>query len=56
MLFYEVRILINDITDKDIKELNDEELRELVGKLCEATLKRHNIDTICVTYGGDQNE
>ncbi len=48
--------MINDITDKDIAELNDEDLRELIGKLCEATLNKNNIDTICVTYGGNQNE
>ena len=48
--------MINDITDKDIAELNDADLRELIGKLCEATLNRNNIDTICVTYGGNQDE
>jgi len=48
--------VINDITDKDIAELNDTDLRELIGKLCEATLNKNNIDTMCVTYGGDQNE
>lgn len=48
--------MINDITDIDISELNDSDLRELIGKLCEATLKKHNIDTLCVTYGGKQDE
>ena len=48
--------MINDVTDKDISELSDADLRELVGKLCEATLNEHNIDTICVTYGGKQEE
>ncbi len=48
--------MINDITDKDIAELNDADLRELIGKLCEATLHKNNIDTICVTYGGNQDE
>lgn len=48
--------MINDITDKDIAELNDTDLRELIGKLCEATLNKNNIDTICVTYGGNQDE
>lgn len=48
--------MINDITDKDIAELNDTDLRELIGKLCEATLNKNNIDTMCVTYGGNQNE
>ena len=48
--------MIDDITDQDIKELNDSDLRELIGKLCEATLNKNNIDTICVTYGGNQDE
>lgn len=48
--------MINDVTDRDIAELNDSDLRELIGKLCEATLNKHNIDTICVTYGGNQDE
>ena len=48
--------MINDITDKDIAELTDTDLRELIGKLCEATLNKNNIDTICVTYGGNQDE
>lgn len=48
--------MINDITDKDIAQLNDADLRELIGKLCEATLNKYNIDTICVTYGGNQDE
>ena len=48
--------MINDITDKDIAKLNDTELRELIGKLCEATLEKNHIDTVCVTYGGKQDE
>ena len=48
--------MINDITDKDIAKLNDTELRELIGKLCEATLDKNYIDTVCVTYGGNQDE
>lgn len=48
--------MINDITCKDIKELSDTDLRELIGKLCEATLNKNNIDTMCVTYGGNQDE
>ena len=48
--------MINDVTDKDIENLNDSDLRELIGRLCEATLNKHNIDTICVTYGGNQDE
>lgn len=49
-------MVINDVTDKDIAELNDDDLRELIGKLCEATLNKYNIDTMCVSYGGNQNE
>lgn len=44
--------MINDITDIDIAELTDTDLRELIGKLCEATLNKNNIDTMCLTYGG----
>ena len=48
--------MINDVTDKDISELNDSDLRDLIGKLCEATLNKYGIDSICVTYGGNQDE
>ena len=44
--------MINDV----IKQLNDADLRELIGKLCEATLNENKIDTMCVTYGGNQDE
>lgn len=43
-----------DITKEDIKLLNDSDLRELIGKLCEATLKKQNHSPSCVTYGGSQ--
>ena len=48
--------VINDVTDKDIQELNDADLRDLIGKLCEVTLNKYGIDSICVTYGGNQDE
>ena len=48
--------MINDVEDNDIKQLNDADLRELIGKLCEATLSEKKIDTMCVTYGGNQDE
>ena len=48
--------MINDVDDNDIKQLNDADLRELIGKLCEATLNENKIDTMCVTYGGNQDE
>lgn len=48
--------MINDVTGKDISELNDSDLRDLIGKLCEATLKKYGIDPICTTYGGNQDE
>ena len=55
-LFKEVKMVINDVTDKDIEELNDADLRDLIGKLCEVTLNKYGIDPICVTYGGNQDE
>ena len=48
--------MINDVTGKDISDLNDADLRDLIGKLCEATLNKYGIDSICVTYGGNQDE
>jgi hypothetical protein len=47
--------LMLEITGDDIALLNDTDLRTLVGRLCEAELRRHRISTATVTYGGDQN-
>jgi hypothetical protein len=43
-----------EITDNDIAGLSDEDLRTLVGRLCEAELRRHGHPVAAVTYGGDQ--
>ncbi|MHC2313113.1 hypothetical protein ACVIHC_000159 [Bradyrhizobium diazoefficiens] len=44
-----------EITRDDIAALNDEDLRTLIGLLCEAELRRANLPVSAVTYGGDQN-
>lgn len=43
-----------DITSDDISQLNDVDLRELVGRLCEAELVSHGLSPAAVTYGGNQ--
>lgn len=43
-----------DITSADISELNDADLRELVGRLCEAEIAKQNLSTLCVDWGGAQ--
>lgn len=44
-----------NITGKDISDLNDTDLRSLIGLLCEAELSSNGLPTAGVTYGGDQN-
>lgn len=44
-----------EITGSHIKELNDTDLRELVGRLCEADLRSEGLQTNAVTWGGHQN-
>jgi hypothetical protein len=44
-----------EITGDDIAALGDEDLRALVGLLCEAELRRRNLSPSAVTWGGDQN-
>jgi hypothetical protein len=44
-----------DITGDDIASLSDIDLRELVGRLCEADCRISNICPTCVTYGGHQD-
>jgi hypothetical protein len=44
-----------EITSDDIALLTDEQLRSLVGRLCESEMKRHGISPSCVTWGGDQD-
>src|ERR1043166_5075558 len=44
-----------EITGDDIAALSDEDLRTLVGLLCEAELRRHGHSPAAVAYGGNQN-
>ncbi len=44
-----------EISSDDIASLNDEDLRSLVGQLCEAELRAHGISPAAVTWGGNQN-
>lgn len=43
-----------DITPDDINQLNDTDLRELVGRLCEAELTSRGLSPSAVTWGGNQ--
>ena len=43
-----------DITTSDISNLNDADLRELVGRLCEAEIAKQNLSILCVDWGGAQ--
>lgn len=43
-----------DISPDDINKLNDVDLRELVGRLCEAELVSHGLSPAAVTWGGNQ--
>jgi hypothetical protein len=44
-----------DVTGQDISFLSDEDLRTLVGRLCEAELSRLGLPPLCATWGGNQN-
>lgn len=44
-----------DITGQDISFLSDEDLRTLVGRLCEAELRRLELSPLCASWGGNQN-
>jgi hypothetical protein len=44
-----------EITPDEIAKLTDADLRELVGLLCEATLRDHQLPASAVTYGGNQD-
>jgi hypothetical protein len=44
-----------EITGSDIAALNDDDLRSLVGMLCESELHARNLSTAAVTWGGDQS-
>ncbi len=41
-----------EITGQEISELNDSDLRALVGRLCEAELRYYGLPTAGVTWGG----
>ena len=43
-----------EITGDDIAALNDEDLRTLVGRLCEAELRGRSLASSAVTWGGNQ--
>lgn len=43
-----------EITRDDIAALNDEDLRALIGLLCEAALRRANLPVSAASWGGDQ--
>lgn len=43
-----------DVTPDDIAQLNDTDLRELVGRLCEAELASQGLSPAAVTWGGNQ--
>lgn len=43
-----------DVTPDDIAQINDVDLRELVGRLCEAELASRGLPTAAVTWGGNQ--
>jgi hypothetical protein len=44
-----------EITSDDIAALNDEDLRALLGRLCEAELRSRELSTLAATWGGNQN-
>jgi hypothetical protein len=43
-----------EITGDDVSLLNDEDLRSVVGRLCEADLRRHGHSVSHATWGGNQ--
>src|SRR5580704_4178318 len=44
-----------EIGPDDVSLLSDEDLRTLIGRLCEAELKKRGLPTSAVTWGGNQN-
>ena len=46
--------MLFEISGDDIARLGDEDLRTLVGRLCEAELSRKGFSKAAVTYGGNQ--
>ena len=45
-----------EVSAEDVASLKDDALRELVARLCQATLLEEGLPTTCVTWGGDQRE
>lgn len=45
-----------EVSAEDVESLKDDELRELVARLCKATLIEAGLPATCVTWGGDQRE
>lgn len=50
----EGRTAVFDITPDDITQLSDIDLRELVGRLCEAEMVAQGLPVAAVTWGGNQ--
>ena len=44
-----------EITSDDIALLNDEQLRAVVARLCEAEIRGRGYSAVHVTWGGNQN-
>jgi hypothetical protein len=44
-----------DVTQKDIAKLKDDDLRDLIGRLCKAELRRNGHSSAPVAYGGHQD-
>ncbi|HVR57244.1 MAG TPA: hypothetical protein VMT72_10500 [Pseudolabrys sp.] len=44
-----------EITGDDIAALSDTDLRTLIGRLCEAEMRRRGLSSSAVSYGGNQN-
>jgi hypothetical protein len=44
-----------EVTGQDISLLSDEDLRSLIGRLCEAELRRFGLSHLCASWGGNQN-
>src|SRR5271163_4293782 len=44
-----------EVTGDDIAALAEEDLRTLIGRLCEAELMERGLPSSAVTWGGDQN-
>lgn len=44
-----------EVTGNDIAALNDEDLRSLVGRLCESELRSRGLSTSAVQWGGNQD-